>query len=149
MAESTLTNVLNACDRKIEVPFDKIVLRNRVNFVSDHIYLFVTVILLLLSLILPVWFPHANNAVFVETKSSKELSLSWHSVVSEQLYIVIDGAYLDEASTYMEAEDGTKIAPISYDSVTHLLIFPYAGGQYNIYIEGEHGESMHLLLFDK
>lgn len=148
LAASTLNNVLSACDRKMEVPFDKIILRNRVNYFSDHIYLFVTAILLLCTLMLPILFPHADNAVFVKTEASHELSLSWHSVVSGQLYIGVDGGDLDVTKTYMQADDGTYIMPISYDSLTHLLIFPYKGGQYNIFIEGEHGESMHLLIFE-
>lgn len=144
-AAETLNNVFAACNREVDIPFDKLLLKQKANYVSDRIYICVAAVLLVLSLIAPMFFPHSDTAtVFVE--ETENMTVSWHKLEHNLFFVAFEGDTVDGEKSYMEDFEGNRFNPVSVDTDENLLVFSFDGGEYNIYAYSDGGKCIQMIL---
>ncbi len=125
-AKMALSGVFSACDMEPgSIPFDKAVLNNRQNFLSDHIYIIVTSVILIFTFLCPLFFPHSNYVVSsVGNRYAKTLSVTSLQVTDDSLIFTFDGPVVDTGSSYMEDLDGNRFEPVSYNRIDNSIVLP-------------------------
>lgn len=146
-AGNMLGNVFVACGKEPNrVPFDTIVSRSRQSFFSDNLMIILCSVLLVLTFICPLFFPHGSIFMSAAYSKGRALSISSHSVENDRFTITLDGGAVDLGITYMENDMGEILYPISYDRADNTVVFPYNNEEYNIFIYDLNGRCLHLLL---
>lgn len=149
-AADTLNNILAACDRDpITVSLDKIKTKNMINLHFDDFFIALSALLLVLTLLLPVFYPHSTKAVFVDESATHQLSITEHHWAEGCIYVTFEGDVIDVKNSYMLDEFDNRIDVLSYDKESNCVVFPFVSGEYNITITAEEGDVMHLLLSGK
>jgi len=146
-ANATLQNVFAACDQAPNtIPFDKLVLRQKMNTRIYNRMIAITALLIALTFVSPlVIVPMANvtNDIFLP----KPVSVLKDYVENDILYLQLEGDHILYGEAYMESTDGTVYAPISYDKKQGIIAFLYLSDEEsNIYIPVRGAEAVHLLL---
>lgn len=146
-ADEMLQNIFAACDMTPNrVPFDKIVLRSKLNLVADNLLIVIAALLFAVSFIVPLFFPHSRAFLSLSGDSARELTLADHGMTEDSFWISFGGSPLDFNECYMEGEDGHVVYAEKYDRFNNTIEFPYTRMEYNIYIYDVNGKRMHLLL---
>lgn len=146
-ADNTLQNVFAACNQKPnKVPFDKIVSRSRQNLFSDNLFILLSIVLLLVTFFLPLCFPYGDFLMSASPSVNRSLSVEKHSLTTKDFTISFSGSVVDAGATYMEDEAGNKYLPLQYTRSNNTLIFPFYGGECNLYVYDIDGKCLHLLL---
>ena len=143
-ADQTLQNIFAACNVSPNtVPFDKLILRQKVRLRPYNICLIITFILLLLTLTAPLPFFY----LYYPGKEAHAITLNQHYVEDNILYIKVAPCHgsIDRTNSYLITASGEKIDALSYDQENHILAFPYLDEECNIYIPGENNSTLHLL----
>ena len=148
-ADMTLQNVFSACDQAPnQVPFDKIILRNKLTYRSDNTYISVTAVLLLLTFLIPVFLPHSDDLSFlsVDYKSSNTMSVVSHNMADDKFTVQVNESNIDVESSYILGPDNQMLPPLEYDEAGNTLVFPVGEGEYNVFIYDNDGRCLHLLI---
>ena len=150
MAGKMLENVFAAAGTAPnKVPFDKIVLRNRQNLFTDNLFIVLSSMIFVITLLLPLFFPHSKVLMSVDAASGRPLTVKEHHMEEASFSITFDGLPVDAKLSYMVDDNDDTVAPVSYDRETNTVVFPYDNKEYNIYVFDENGKSIHLLLSPK
>ena len=128
------------------ISFETLVKKNRISLISDNIYLIVSIVLFLFTLIGPLFLPRSNVFLSVESSKDRQLAVVSHSVKAGSFTIRLDGPKVDVSATYIVDSDGNEHIPKAYDPVSNTLVFPCDSGDYNIFIYDVDGRCLHLLL---
>ena len=146
-ASKMLENVFAAANTSPnKVPFDKIVTRNKQNLFTDNLFIVLSSVIFVITLILPVFFPHSKVLMSVDAASARPLTVKEHHMEESSFSITFDGLPVDVEMSYM-VDDNDDIVPVaSYDKKTNTVVFPYDNKEYNIYVFDSNGKSIHLLL---
>ena len=129
-----------------KVPFEKIVTRNKQNLFTDNLFIVLSSVIFVITLILPVFFPHSKVLMSVDAASARPLTVKEHHMEESSFSITFDGLPVDVEMSYM-VDDNDDIVPVaSYDKKTNTVVFPYDNKEYNIYVFDSNGKSIHLLL---
>lgn len=149
-AGKMLENVFNACDTTPnKVPFDKIVLQSRQNLFSDNLIIVLSIVIVLLTFVCPLFFPHSPIFVSVDSAYERTLSVMDHEMTGDTFKITFDGAPLDLENCYMLGFDDSIVKPCEYIRSTNTIVFPVEFQEYNIFIFDVNGKCIHLLLSPK
>lgn len=149
LAGKALSGVYNACDvRPGVLSFTKAVLRNRQNYVADHILTIITAIILVATFLCPLFFPHSSFVVSsVGNRYAKTLSVTSLEVNESYFSFTFDGPVVDSGSSYMEDADGHIYYPVEYNRIDNTLVLPVEHtSEFNIFIYDINGKCLHLLL---
>lgn len=146
-ANAALQNVFSACDKvPNSIPFDKLLLREKLNTrLYDRILILLSVLLLLTFLsplaVVPV-------SEFLDSRFAPEKVLLEDDYVEDGvLYIRLTGDNILFDEAYLEMPDGTVIPVLSYDKNSQTLCFPFiTEAETNIYIPVKDNTPLHLLL---
>ena len=146
-AGSTLKNVFSACDTAPNaIPLEKIAERSRLSFFTDNLYIIIASVLLTVTLVAPLFFPHNSAFVSVDFSAGRPLTVTGSEMTQDTFSISVEGGVLSMEDSYMEGADDSYVAPSSFDSTGNTLVFPYSPQEYNIYLYDENGRCLHLLL---
>lgn len=146
-AGKMLENVFAACDTKPnEIPFDKIVLRSRQNLFTDNLFIVLSIVLFVVTFLVPLFFPHSPIFMSLDKDSGRPLKVVAHEMTDDSFSITFEGSSLDIESCYMLGADDTTVTAIEYNRFDNTIVFPYVPQEYNIYIFDVNGRFMHLLL---
>lgn len=146
-ADAILQNVFKACDAEPnKISLKKLEEKAAVNYRTDNVLIIVAAVLLFISILIPLFFKSAQFFVSVDEKSSRPLAITSHEMTTEQLSMSFEGPKVDISKTYIEANDGTIIKPINFDSSKNAVTFPGLTQEANIYIYDINGKCLHLLL---
>ncbi len=146
-ADQILQNVL--AESKMQpntVSFENIIKKNKINLVSDNIYLIVAIAIFLFTLIGPLLIPRGSLFMSVEASRDRQLSIISHQMDHDTFTITLKGPKVDVENTYIVDIAGNVSEPISYDPYTNTLVFPFTSGECNIFISDIDGKCLHLLL---
>ena len=145
LADATLQNIFEACDLPPNtIPFDKIVLRQKVNTVYFQTCILFCIRLLIITLLAPLPF------LLINYHNQKQPTNNTISI--EKDYLKDDIIYLklsvdvDPNVSYLIAADGRTISPVSYDSLTKTIAFPYPDSEASIYLETSNDVSAVVLV---
>ncbi len=146
-ANAALQNVFAACNKAPNtIPFDKLVLREKLNTRCYDRLLIMVALLLLLTFLSPLAIVPVSGFLercFVST----EVRLIDDYVEDGYLYLQLEGDNILYEGAYLEKPDGTVIPVQFYDSQKRILCLPYIDdAETNIYIPLKNGKVLHLLL---
>ncbi|MBR6309111.1 MAG: hypothetical protein IKR39_10950 [Lachnospiraceae bacterium] len=128
------------------VPFDKIVLRSKQNLFTDNLFIVLSSLIFVVTLLMPLFFPHSKMMVSVDAASSRPLTVKEHHMTESTFSITFDGLPVDVVNSYMVDDDDETVSIVEYDSATNTVVFPYDKKEYNIYVYDTNGKCIHLLL---
>ncbi len=145
-ANSTLQNVFAACDQAPNtIPFDKIVLRQKVNTRIYNGLLTATALFLLLTFFAPFFIVPASH-MMEDILAPQPVVLLNDYLDGDILYLQLAGDNILYEEAYLETLDGRKESAVTYDERKQLIGFPYIGdSESNIYIPIKNSEPLHLL----
>ncbi|MGN0402008.1 MAG: hypothetical protein ACI4HQ_07070 [Acetatifactor sp.] len=149
-ANQALQSIFAACENKPNtIPFDKLLLRQKISTKKYDRLLMITYIILFLSFLSPlVIVPFANQTL--EWNMQEPVSMVDNYLEDGFLYLKIKGDNILYAEAYLEKLDGTVIPVFSYDEKNKLLCFPYSDdSESNIYIPVKDSKPFHLLLIPR
>ena len=131
-ANNALQNILSSCNQPVNtIPFDKLVLRKKVNAASYNRLIVATTLIFVLTFLSPLAIvPAVLTLDYVENNI---LSLKFTG----------DNILYEEA--FMETVSGEIIEPLSVDSSKGVINFPFLSEEANIYVPVKNGETLHLL----
>lgn len=143
-ANATLQNVFAACNQTPNtIPFDKLVLRKKLNTRVYNRMIVLTALLLFITFLAPL--AVAPVSVFLSRQPEKVTLLS-DSIENGVICLTLSGDGILYTEAYQETADGIKEAPLSYDKDTGTIYFTYYETATNIYIPIENAPTFHLLL---
>lgn len=146
-ADSILQQVFAASDRlPNSVPFDKLVLREKLNTRFYDRAMAAFALTLLLTFLSPLVI--VPLAELLDTKAGSEAVRLVDDYIAEGcLYLQLEGDAVLYEDAYLETTDGKRYPVISYDAGSGILCFPYIETtEANIYIPIEGASDFHLLL---
>lgn len=142
-ADTALQNVFAAVGQTPNsVPFNKLVLRQKAVLKPYNILLAVTICLLLLTAIVPLFFYFNRGKA-----PTGFLTLGEHSATTEEITLELLPAHImvDMEASKLVTMSGETYPAISYDYETHTITFPYCGEECNIYVAADDGSSLQLV----
>lgn len=147
-ADKALQNVLNSCGGNTETMTVKTCTETSVPKTASYtIGRWLALLMLFLTFLFPLAFPHSKTALQITDQGSyTELSLDSHYVLNDNLYLQFYGEPLDVSKCYMLTADGYHYTSIYYDEKNNLIAFPFGEESANIYIEGQNGSILHLIM---
>lgn len=146
-ANQALQNIFAACDNKPNtIPFDKLILRQKMNTGKYDKLLLVTYIALFLTFISPlVIVPFATQTR--DWRAPEAVAMIDSYVSDGYLYVRMEGDNILYSEAYLVKNDGTVIPVHSYDTKEKTLCFSYSNDtESNIYIPVKDSSDFHLLL---
>lgn len=145
-AEQTLNNVFMACSHAPNTtPVDRLMNTTTRYYQNNRLAFSVSVILFLVTLILPVFFYfYANSANAPVTKTN--IKVLEHHIDEDTFSLSLSGDYIDYESIYLLDAAGQKVVPLSTDPYTGYVQFPFTGTEVNIYIYDLNRNELHLVL---
>lgn len=126
------------------IPFDKLLLRQKLNTRKYDYPLCLTALLLLLTFLSPLAVAPVSS-IFNDTRPAKVTLLS-DTLQDGVLCLTLSGDGILYEEAYQETADGITEPPLSYDDESGKLYFTYYGTETNIYIPLENAPVFHLLL---
>ncbi len=146
-ADKILQNVFAESNVKPNtISFETLIKKNRLSLVSDNIYLVISLVLFLFTLIGPLFLPRSGMQLTVESSRDRQLSIASHHANPGTFTLRLNGPAVDLSTTYMVDSEGNEFRPRHYDPVSNTIIFPMDSGDYNIFIYDVDGQCLHLLL---
>lgn len=144
-ADSTLQNIFAACEQKPNtIPFDKLILRQKLNTRIYDRLLTLTAFLLLITFLSPL--AVAPVAGLFSDGSPGKVELIHDSMSDAILSLTLSGEGIQFEQAYQELPDGTIEKPVSYDKETLTICFRYHETEANIYIPVENAPVFHILV---
>lgn len=144
-ANNALQNILSTCNQPVNtIPFDKLVLRKKVNAASYNRLIIATALIFVLTFLSPlaiIPLSELNERLFSPTPAVLTLDYVENNILS--LKFTGENILYEEA--FMETLSGEIIAPISVDSSKGVINFPFLSEEANIYVPVKNGEPLHLL----
>lgn len=149
-ANAALRNIFAACDQAPNtIPFDKLILRQKVNIAVYNRLLLLTGLVLILTFLSPLAIVPAANMmeqIFVP----QPVTLIDDYVKDNLLYLQLTGDNVIYKDAYFETPEGQKQYAVSYDIREQIICFPFLQNtELNIYIPIEGDDTLHLLLSPK
>ncbi len=146
-ANETLQNVFAACEKAPNtIPFNKLVLRQKLNTRIYDRLIILTSCLLLIAFLSPLAVTPVNTFLNRNRDFSK-ITVESDYESGGLLYLTLTGDNILFDQAYQITADGTKELPISYDEKCSIICFPYHSDmEVNIYIPAENGNSLQLLV---
>lgn len=143
-ADFALQNIFAACNMPPNtIPFDKIVLRQKVNTLFFKVTVSIASAALLLNLLLPIHFLFMDRKVNISKNSRIEiLSDGLHQ---DTIFLQSSSA-LSVKDCYIMHSDGTTLLPTTYDNLTKTIYFPYTEDSLSVYLETESGITAVVLI---
>lgn len=146
-ANTALQNILSACDQAPNtIPFDKILLRQKVNLRVYNRLLILTAFVFLLTFLSPLSIvPAARYVEQLIAPTPAELVMDY--MENDILYLQFTGDNILYQEAYLQLPDGEIQSALSFDSKEQIISFPYfADTEVNIYIPVKDSEPMHFLI---
>ena len=144
-ANNALQNILTTCNQPVNtIPFDKLVLRKKVNAASYNRLIIATALIFVLTFLSPlaiIPLSELNERLFSPTPAVLTLDYVENNILS--LKFTGENILYEEA--FMETLSGEIIAPLSVDSSKGVINFPFLSEEANIYVPVKNGEPLHLL----
>lgn len=144
-ANNALQNILSTCNQPVNtIPFDKLVLRKKVNAASYNRLIIATALIFVLTFLSPlaiIPLSELNERLFSPTPAVLTLDYVENNILS--LKFTGENILYEEA--FMETLSGEIIAPLSIDSSKGVINFPFLSEEANIYVPVKNGEPLHLL----
>ncbi|MBQ0042644.1 MAG: hypothetical protein KBS85_04880 [Lachnospiraceae bacterium] len=147
-AELLLKNVLNACDKPANMTsFDELL--EEINpkersYVPLKIF---SCVMLVLTLIIPLFFPHPPISV-QQDASSEEFYLDSNYVLNGNVFLHFFGQQVDEKDSYMLTGEGMTFRYTAYEQSSNTIAFPYeeSFGRSSITIRSKDGSEIVLIM---
>lgn len=144
-ANNALQNILSTCNQPVNtIPFDKLVLRKKINAASYNRLIAATAVIFVLTFLSPliiVPLSELNEKLFAPAPA--ELTLDY--VENNVLSLRFTGDNILYSESFMETLSGEIIKPLSVDPATGTVNFPFLSEEANIYIPVKNSETIHLL----
>ncbi len=144
-ANNALQNILTTCNQPVNtIPFDKLVLRKKINAASYNRLIIATALIFVLTFLSPlaiIPLSELNERLFSPTPAVLTLDYVENNILS--LKFTGENILYEEA--FMETLSGEIIAPLSIDSSKGVINFPFLSEEANIYVPVKNGEPLHLL----
>ena len=144
-ANNALQNILSTCNQPVNtIPFDKLVLRKKVNAASYNRLIAATAVIFVLTFLSPlaiVPLSELNERLFAPAPAVLALDYVENDILS--LQFTGDNILYEEA--FMETMSGEIIRPLSVDASKSVISFPFLSEEANIYVPVKGGEPLHLL----
>lgn len=147
VANTALQNILNTCNQSPNtIPFDKLILRQKLNTrIYDRILLIISILLFLTFasplIVVPVSTLAEN--IFV----AKPVEILGNYVEDDTIYFELTGDNILYHDAYMITESGEQYSALSYDQKEQIICFPYFTNQeINFFIPVKNDTTIHLLL---
>lgn len=146
-ANSALQNIFAACDQTPNtVPFDKLLLRQKLNTGKYDILLCLIAVTLFFTFLTPAIVVPLSSSV-EKISAPKPVTLLKDYCENDILYLELSGDGILYEEAYLNTLDGRTLQPLSFDKKAHTIAFPFLSGEEcNIYIPVENGQPLHLLL---
>ena len=144
-ANNALQNILSSCNQPVNtIPFDKLVLRKKVNAASYNRLIATTALLFVLTFLSPlaiVPLSKLSETLFVPAPAELTLDYVENNILSLQF----SGDNILYKEAFMETLSGEIIEPLSVDVSQGVISFPFLSEEANIYVPVKGGETIHLL----
>lgn len=144
-ANNALQNILSTCNQPVNtIPFDKLVLRKKINAAAYNRLILATAIAFVLTFLSPLIIVPLSglNAKLFAPKPA-ELTLDY--VENNILSLQFTGDNILYSEAYMETLSGEIIEPLSVDASKGTISFPFLSEEANIYIPVRNDSPIHLL----
>lgn len=143
-ADATLQKVFEACQQPPNtIPFDKLLLRQKLNTCFYDCLIALTGILLLLTFLSPLMVSPVSSLL---QEKEGHATLVSHTLEGDTLCLTLSGEGILYEEAYQETADGITEGALSYDQKTQTLCFTYYETETNIYIPLKNAPTLHLLL---
>ena len=144
-ANNALQNILSSCNQPVNtIPFDKLVLRKKVNAASYNHLIAATALIFVLTFLSPlVIVPLSELTAKLLVSTPPELTLDY--VENNILSLQFTGDNILYTEAFMETISGEIIEPLSVDASQGVISFPFLSEEANIYVPVKNGETIHLL----
>lgn len=146
-ANQMLQNVFASCNTPPNtIPFDKLMLRQkaRIKYITGLKYS--CLLCLLITLVTPFVFTKTSGSLTIKEHSIRSIELVNHYIAENQFHIFLSGTDLHLEKSYITSEDGTVYSPTYSDNSEGEVVFPYPGGEINIYIYEDENNYLQILL---
>ena len=134
LADATLQSIFEACDLSPNsIPFDKIVLRQKVETIYFNTCILFCIPFLLVTLLAPIPFLLINHHNQKQA-ASNSIRIEKDYLDEDIIYFKLSVA-VDPNACHLILSDGSFIEPMSYDNLTKTIAFPYPDTEASIYME--------------
>ena len=144
-ANNALQNILSTCNQPVNtIPFDKLVLRKKINAASYNRLIVATAVIFVLTFLSPlaiVPLSELSETLFVPAPAELTLDYVENNILSLQF----SGDNILYKEAFMETLSGEIIEPLSVDVSQGVISFPFLSEEANIYVPVKGGETIHLL----
>ena len=144
-ANNALQNILSTCNQPVNtIPFDKLVLRKKINAASYNRLIAATAVIFVLTFLSPFFIvplSELNEKLFAPAPAVLTLDYVENNILSLQFQG--ENILYDEA--FMETISGEIITPSSVDASQGVICFPFLSEEANIYVPVKGGNTIHLL----
>ena len=144
-ANNALQNILSTCNQPVNtIPFDKLVLRKKINAASYNRLIIATALIFVLTFLSPlaiIPLSELNERLFSPTPAVLTLDYVENDILSLQF----SGDNILYKEAFMETLSGEIIEPLSVDVSQGVISFPFLSEEANIYVPVKGGETIHLL----
>lgn len=146
-ANQTLQNVFAACEKAPNtVPFDKLLLRQKLNTRIYNVLIILTLFFLLVTFLSPLAVAPVN-ASFNRNRDFSKITVESDYVADNILYLSLTGEDILLDQAFQITMEGIRELPLSYDEKCSTICFPYHLDQeVNIFIPSANGQPLHLLI---
>ncbi len=147
VANKALQNILNSCNHSPNtIPFDRLILRQKLNTrIYDRI-LHIIRILLVLTFISPLMIVPVSN-VTASFLAPKPVEILGNYIKDDRIYFKLTGDNILYEDAYMITENGEEYPALSYDRQQNQICFPYYTNQeINFYIPIKDSSTIQLML---
>ncbi len=145
-ANAMLQNIFAACDQTPNtIPFDKLVLRRKLNTAKYTRWIVITAVSLLLTFFSPLAIVPASEKLD-QLFTPEPVELVSDYCENNILYLELSHGNILYQEAYIETLDGKKEYCISFDKESCTIAFPYiTESECNIYIPVKNNAPLHLL----
>ncbi len=151
VANNAFLHILEACEQPpCSLPLDKILLRQKVKLAKYNSLIILTGIILLLTFVAPLCaIPFQYFGQFTTTHGQDTISLISDTLDDDILTLTFEGEGILFEEAYLLLPDNTVIKPVSYDTSSNTLCFPYFDSDMNIFIPVENAPVYQLIVSPK
>lgn len=149
-AQDTLQSIFDACDVSHNtVPFDKIMLKSRIEVRPISHVKHIAILFLILVIISPLTFKKNKDFTVLNNGFRQPLIVSDHQLFDYSFSMTVKGSGIIYSEIKAIKDNGAIIFPESIDEETGVIVFPYDGDALSICVPNIDGYKLRAVLSER
>ena len=149
-ADETLQSIFDACDVSHNtIPFDKVILKSKVETKIIHGFIHLAVFFLFLAIICPLFFKQDSNFKIMNSTPGQPVVIIDHQLYENSFAMSLTGNGIKYDEVNGIKENGAIVFPKTIDEAKGIVVIPYDGDALSINIPTIDGYVLHAILNER